>query len=130
MRDPILPSIERSAWLPADRETVWRHLTDGELLSIWFGGDASLRARPGGEIRVDQGAGPLRWGTVEVVVAARRLQWSWRAGDGDPSLVEIDLEDDDGGTRLVVTETLLEYEVIDLSPASDRIDRHRLSWLP
>lgn len=115
-----LPSIERSVWLPADREVVWRHLTEGSLLSTWFGGAAELRARPGGEVRFEEGDGPLRWGTVEAVVPGLRLQWSWRAGDGDPSLVQIELEDHDGGTRLTVTETLLEYEVVDLSPFGRR----------
>ena len=115
-----LPSIERSVWLPADRSTVWRHLTDGALLSIWFGGEARIRVRPGGEVRVEVEGQPVRWGTVEEVVPERRIQWSWRVGEGDPSLVEMDIHDDDAGVRLVVTETLLPYEIIDLSPSPGR----------
>jgi uncharacterized protein YndB with AHSA1/START domain len=111
MQDRELPRIERNVWLPAVPETVWAHLTEGDLLETWFGGEATITARPGGDIRLDPGAGPVRWGTVEVVEEGSTIQWSWRAGDGDPSLVVIGLEPEEDGTRLTVTETLLDYEM-------------------
>lgn len=111
MDDASLPGIEKSVWLPATPGRVWSHLTDGDLLETWFGGSASIVPRPGGRIELDAGDGPVRWGTVEVVDTERRIQWSWRTGDGDPSLVVIELEAEDDGTRLIVTETLLEYRM-------------------
>ena len=111
MHTDTLPGIERSMWLPATIDRVWEHLTDGALLGLWFGGRASVRARPGGRIELDVGEGLLRWGTVEDVVERQRLQWSWRTGDGDPSLVVIELLEEGDGVRLVVSETLLDYRV-------------------
>jgi uncharacterized protein YndB with AHSA1/START domain len=111
MDDAALPGIERSVWLPAGIDRVWEHITDGELLELWFGGKASITPRPGGRIELDAGDGPLRWGTVEDIVERSRIQWSWRTGDGDPSLVVIELLEEDDGVRLVVSETLLEYRM-------------------
>lgn len=115
-----LPGIERSVWLPAGLDRVWEHLTDGDLLELWFGGTATIAARPGGRIEIDTGDGPVRWGTVEQVVALERIQWSWRTGDGDPSLVIIEISEEDDGVRLVVSETLLEY----------RMEYHPVRWDP
>lgn len=53
----------------------------------------------------------MRWGTVEDLEEGRRIQWSWRTGDGDPSLVVIELASEDDGVRMIVTETLLEYRM-------------------
>lgn len=109
--DDALPGIERSVWLPTSLDRVWEHLTEGDLLELWFGGAATISPRPGGRIELDAGDGPIRWGTVEEVVDHTRIQWSWRTGDGDPSLVVIELDSEDDGVRLVVTETLLEYRM-------------------
>lgn len=111
MDDHSLPTIERSIWLPATLDRVWAHLTDGALLELWFGGSATIGPRRGGRIEIDDGEAPVRWGTVEDIVAFSRIQWSWRAGEGDPSLVVIELFEEDDGVRLVVRETLLEYRM-------------------
>lgn len=111
MEDGALPGIEKSIWLPADIARVWEHLTDGELLELWFGGTATIEARRGGRVEIDPGDGSMRWGTVEDLEEGRRIQWSWRTGDGDPSLVVIELASEDDGVRMIVTETLLEYRM-------------------
>jgi uncharacterized protein YndB with AHSA1/START domain len=125
MNGAALPGIERNVWLPTSIERVWDHLTDGDLLELWFGGRATITARPGGRIELDAGEGPLRWGTVEEVVERTRIQWSWRTGDGDPSLVIIELETEDDGVRLTVHESLLEYEM-EYHPV--RRDQHARWW--
>ncbi|MDX1450236.1 MAG: SRPBCC domain-containing protein [Acidimicrobiia bacterium] len=111
-----LPRIERNAWLPAEPVAVWKHLTDGSLLETWFGGSVTIAVRRGGRITFDPGSGPLRWGTVEDLTAPDHVQWTWRTDDGEPSLVRIELDPEDGGTRLTVTEELLRFRM-DLYPA-------------
>ena len=69
--------IERSVELPADPETVWEDLIDGD----WLGDDVDLDARPGGPVRVDGEQG-LRVGVVDEVATARRLSFWW-SGTGD-----------------------------------------------
>jgi len=128
MQERDLPRIERSVWLPADPATVWEHLTDGEMLGMWFDGDATITPRPGGDVRLDPGDGPMRWGTVEAVEDGAGIQWSWRAGDGDPSLVVIEIAPEDDGTRLSVTETLLDYEMSYYGPTYV-LPRSRLRWV-
>ncbi len=111
MEDGALPWVEKSIWLPTDVALVWEHLTKGELFELWFGGTATFEARRGGRVELDPGDGSLRSGTVEDLEVGRRIQWSWRTGDGDPSLVVIELAGEDDGVRMVVTETLLEYRM-------------------
>ena len=111
MEETALPRIEKSIWLPTEVALVWEHLTKGELLELWFGGTATIEARRGGRVELDAGDGSLRWGTVEDLEVGRRIQWSWRTGEGDPSLVVIELAAEDDGVRMVVTETLLEYRM-------------------
>ena len=109
-------AVERSVWLPADPETVWSHLADGDLVGDWMGGETSIEAKPGGSISLQPEDGPLVWGTVEVVEFGRHLQWSWRTDDGLPTEVGIVITPEDGGSRVTVTETLLPWRIDGLPP--------------
>jgi uncharacterized protein YndB with AHSA1/START domain len=104
-------SVERSVRLETTTEELWRHLTDGELLSEWMEGEVAIDPRPGRDITLTPESGPMVWGTVEEVVERRRLQWSWRTDEGLPTLVEIELTPGDDGTILTVRETLLPWQV-------------------
>ena len=123
---PILPAIERGLWLPAEPAAIWERLTDGKFLSTWFDAEVTIEPRPGGRIELTLDHGEVQWGTVEVVEAGRSLQWTWRTDDGEPSLVRIELASSDGGTRLTVTETLLEYEMTFHPQVDGTLD----SWIP
>ncbi len=116
MEEQPLPAVERTVWLPAAIDAVWRHLTDGSLAGTWFGGAFDIDARPGGRVSFDVGSGPLRWGTVEVIEAGACLQWSWRTDDGEPSLVVFRLQPHEDGTLLTIREVLLHYRM-DTYPA-------------
>ena len=104
-------SIERHIETASDPETVWRHLTEGELANVWMSGDVQIEARPGGDIRLRRDGDPDVWGTVEEALPAQRIQWSWRTDDGMPTLVEIELAPLEPGTRLTVRETLLPWRI-------------------
>ncbi len=109
-------AVERSITLPADPDSVWEHLTHGDLLGDWMEGEVEIDLRPGGSITMTPDRGPVVWGTVEEVISGRRLQWSWRTDEGLPTQVEIDLEPVEDGTALTVRETLLPWRITGLPP--------------
>lgn len=93
--------VKREIVLPSELDEVWSALTEPERLEEWFANDVELDPAPGG-------AGVFRWddgeerlAIVEEVVPRRRFAFTW-----DESHVAIELEEVDGGTRVVVTETL------------------------
>jgi uncharacterized protein YndB with AHSA1/START domain len=104
----IQDRIERQMTFPATREDVWAAITEPEQISKWFGTETELDLRPGG-------AGVFRWGelevrvTVEEVTPPSRFSYRWepsRTPSGGPTtLVEFDLEDIPGGTRLSLVES-------------------------
>jgi uncharacterized protein YndB with AHSA1/START domain len=102
-------SITRSVDLEAPAEDVWRALTDPDLLRDWLAADVDLDVRPGGGGTIAEPDGLVRRALVDEVVPARRLSMHWwpEDGSGPATAVRLDLEPIDGGTRLVVTETLL-----------------------
>jgi uncharacterized protein YndB with AHSA1/START domain len=104
-------SVERSVSLETTTDELWRHLTDGQLLSEWMEGDVVIDPRPGKHITLTPETGPVVWGTVEEVIEGHRLQWSWRTDEGLPTLVEIELTPDEDRTTLTVRETLLPWQV-------------------
>jgi uncharacterized protein YndB with AHSA1/START domain len=101
------PSVRREIVFPEPREDVWRALTESEHLEEWFANEVELDVRPGGSGTFRWGDGTVREATVEEVDPERRLGFRWRDADGEEqeTLVELTLEDDPDGTRLVVTET-------------------------
>jgi uncharacterized protein YndB with AHSA1/START domain len=102
-------SITRSVELAAQVDDVWEALTSPEQLSGWLDGDVEVDVRPGGEGVIVEPDGFVRSLRVEEVEPARRLalQWWPEDGSGPASTVEMDLQPTPGGTRLVVTETLV-----------------------
>lgn len=105
------PEIERTAEIDAPPEEVWDRVIDGDLAEEWMG--VRVEPRPGGAVTVP---GRETIGTVEEVDSGRSITWSWREPDGDPSQVSITLEPDGTGTRVTVTERLLEYRITGSPP--------------
>ena len=101
-------AVRRETVLDAARDAVWELVRDPAGLETWLCDEADLPAvEPGAEGVVREGA-ELRHVTVEEVDAGRRVALSWCAPDGDPSIVELTLDDEeDGRTRLVVVEVPL-----------------------
>ena len=69
-------SIERELILPAPRERVWTALTRPDQLSAWFGTQATIDLRPGGEVSIawDGSTGPrgAARGVIEAVEPPNR----------------------------------------------------------
>jgi len=102
--------ITRSVDLDASADDVWRALTEPALLGDWLDSVVELDVRPGGQGVFVEPDGAVRRARVDEVEPARRLALRWCPADGagPESTVELDLEPTDGGTRVVVTETLVE----------------------
>jgi uncharacterized protein YndB with AHSA1/START domain len=90
------PAVERELVVPESPEEVWRSLSEPE----WLGEDASIELHPAGEVRAGE-----RTGFVEEVDEPSRLVFWWGAEGEESTRVEIDLEEDDDGTRVLVVES-------------------------
>jgi uncharacterized protein YndB with AHSA1/START domain len=107
--------VERTVDLPAPVSTVWEAVTEEEQLAAWFDADVELDVRPGGRGVFRGNDGETRRAAVEVVEPERRLAFRWwPEGDaGSATRVEVELEEIDDGTRLVVIERPLVFATTD-----------------
>jgi uncharacterized protein YndB with AHSA1/START domain len=104
-------SIERELILPAPPERVWTALTRADQLSAWFGTEASVDLRPGGEVtfRWDGSTGPrgATRGVIETVEPPNRFAFRWQPSQDSvqTTRVEFTLEPHPDGTRLRLVES-------------------------
>ena len=98
--------VRREAVFEADRDEVWHALTDADRLADWFANEVELDLRPGGTGVFRWTDGSVRVAEVEAVEEGERFAFRWRDGaNGDEeSLVELVLDEVDGGTRVTVRE--------------------------
>lgn len=75
--------VTREVVVEAPAEEVWDALTDPDRLDEWFSEDGETR-----ELRIEE------------VEAGRRVAYTWEDGE-----VAIELEEVDGATRVLVTES-------------------------
>jgi uncharacterized protein YndB with AHSA1/START domain len=103
-----LGAVRRETVLDAPRDAVWELVAEPEGLATWLADDVDLdEVAPGAAGTVTE-SGMLRHVTIEEVQEGRRLALSWCAPDGEPSLVELTLDDDgDQRTRMVIVEVPL-----------------------
>lgn len=102
--------VTREVLLEAEPEVVWSALTDPEELSEWLAADVEIDVRPGGELTVTDtqagtGGEDERTGFVEEADEPRRLSFWWSRDGEDATRVELDLEEEAGGTLVRVTES-------------------------
>jgi uncharacterized protein YndB with AHSA1/START domain len=107
----IPDSIEREVILPVPPARVWAALTQPDQLGAWFGTQATVDLRPGGEVVFtwDGSTGPrgTNRGVIEVVEPARRLTFRWQPSPdtAQTTRVEFTLEPHPDGTRLRLVES-------------------------
>jgi uncharacterized protein YndB with AHSA1/START domain len=92
--------VTREVVLEAPVEEVWAALTEAELLEEWFANDVELELEPGGDGVFRWDDGEERHAVIEEVDPERRFAFTWEDGR-----VAIELEEVEGGTRVLVTET-------------------------
>jgi uncharacterized protein YndB with AHSA1/START domain len=106
--------LVRQVVIPVSPSELWDALTEPEEVAAWFGSQVEWDLRPGGRARFVTDDGTVRGGVVDDVRPSRRLSFRWwPEGDdqSDASQVSYDLEPDDDGTLLTVTEQPLPNEV-------------------
>ena len=101
-------AVRRETVLDAARDDVWALVAEPEGLATWLADEVDLDAiEPGARGTVTE-HGEERHVTIEEVDPGRRVALSWCAPGGEPSLVELtldDVEDDsERRTRMVVVE--------------------------
>ena len=102
-------TVERELAIDASPETVWEFLVDPEKLASWFGSQAWLDPRPGGQYRVDVIGGHIASGEFVELDPPRRLvhTFGWESEGGQEnsvppgaSTIEFELEPSGAGTLL------------------------------
>jgi uncharacterized protein YndB with AHSA1/START domain len=96
--------VRRERVLPVDRDTAWAALRHAGALATWLADEVELEIREGAEGTLRWRDGEERSAVVEEVLARRRIVLRWWEPGGEPSLVELTLDDVAGGTRLVIVE--------------------------
>jgi uncharacterized protein YndB with AHSA1/START domain len=96
--------VRRETILPVDRDAAWAALCDAGELATWLADDVELEIREGAEGTLRWRNGEERHAVIEEVEQRRRIALRWCEPGGEPSIVELTLDDVPGGTRLVVIE--------------------------
>ena len=102
--------IERTVEVAHPPVKVWAALTTAEGLGAWFGDQATIDLRPGGQARMSWTDGPTVDMRVERVEEPTVFGFTWQIyglPEDDPrrTYVEFTLEPVDTGTRLTVVES-------------------------
>jgi uncharacterized protein YndB with AHSA1/START domain len=102
--------IERTVEIAHSPDTVWAALTTAEGLGAWFGNDATIDLRPGGQAKMTWTDGPRADMRVERVEEPTVFGFTWHIyglPEDDPrrTYVEFTLEPVGAGTRLTVVES-------------------------
>jgi uncharacterized protein YndB with AHSA1/START domain len=121
MTETIRSEIE----IAAPPATVFAFLTDPEKIVRWMGSTATMEPHPGGIYLVNANDKYIARGQFTEVIPVHRLAYSfgWEGRDDMPpgsSLVEIDLEEMDGGTLVRFTHSGL--------PSAEERARHETGW--
>jgi uncharacterized protein YndB with AHSA1/START domain len=120
-------TVEQTLRIHARPETVWQFWIDPVRMCEWWGADAELDPRPGGECRVDLGAGAVMRGEFVEVVPFERIVFTfgWErtadAPDVPPgsSVVEVTLVADGDHTVLTLRHSGL---------GGAATEEHRAGW--
>jgi uncharacterized protein YndB with AHSA1/START domain len=102
-------AVERSVWIAAPRERVWRAITEAEQIMQWWGGDhweiGALEV--GGQIKFGEPS-DLMLATIAIVDPPHRFVIAWPPQEQYHSIAmftSYTLEEENGGTRVTVSET-------------------------
>jgi uncharacterized protein YndB with AHSA1/START domain len=102
--------IERTVEIAHSPDKVWTALTTAEGLGTWFGNEATIDLRPGGQAKMTWTDGPKADMRVERVEEPTVFGFTWHIyglPEDDPrrTYVEFTLEPVGDGTRLTVVES-------------------------
>ncbi len=106
-----MKSLTQTYDIHASVETVWQALTDPKIINEWGGGPAIMDGEEGTQFSL--WGGDVH-GKNTAVHTGKKLVQDWYGGDwGQPSIVEFELEGNDGRTLLTLTHTDIPAEEFD-----------------
>ncbi|RVD60917.1 SRPBCC domain-containing protein [Mesorhizobium sp. M2D.F.Ca.ET.185.01.1.1] len=117
MAEPLI--VRREVQIAAPPATVFAFLTDPDKIVRWMGTEATAEPNPGGLYLLNLGGRATARGQFTEVIPVHRLAYSfgWDGNDRTPpgsTLVEIDLVEEPGGTRVKLTHSgLADREICD-----------------
>ncbi len=129
--------IERNLFIDAPVDVVWAVLTESDHVSGWFGDEAEIDLRPGGEFTNKWDGEPgqhVEHGRIEKVDAPRHFSYHWfRDPDSGTreehsTLVEFTLNPEGDGTRLRVVESGFSKLDWPEDKQADDLEGHRTGW--
>ncbi len=102
-------SVERSIWIAAPREHVWRAVTESEQIRQWWGGDywEITDMEVGATIKFGD-PNDLMLATIAIVDPPREFSLQWPPQPQHHSIAiftAFRLDEENGGTRVTVTES-------------------------
>ena len=111
-------SLERTLFIRATPDTVFRFFTDSARWAAWWGAGSTIDGRPGGAISIRLPGGTEVTGEVLELIDPERLVFTYGFASGAPippggSRVTIQLEPRDGGTHLTLTHDFADAGVRD-----------------
>src|SRR4051794_23211847 len=86
-------AVRRETELDAPRDHVWSLVCNPEGLETWLADEVALDAVEPGAAGTVTEDGERRHVTIEEVEEGRRVALSWCADGGEPTLVELTLDD-------------------------------------
>jgi len=106
-------SLERTVFIRATRDTVFRFFTESARWASWWGDGSTIDPRPGGAVLIRLPGGASVTGEVLELNPPERIVFTYGFASGAPippggSRVTIRLEPQDDGTRLTLTHEFAE----------------------
>ena len=99
-------TIDRTIFIRAPRETVFRYFTDSGRFAAWWGAGSQIDPRPGGKVRIRYPNAVVASGEIEEIDPPSRVVFTYGyEGEAQPiapggSRVTIRLESSPGGTSV------------------------------
>ena len=132
-----LTKIERSVFIRAPRSRVWRAIANVEEFASWFNVKAAGSFTPGATVQMrclHPGYDHIEFSvTIESINPEQSLAWRWHPGseqppaDEEPTRVEFQLADEEGGTRVTVIES--GFDRISLARRAKAYEENTQGWI-
>jgi uncharacterized protein YndB with AHSA1/START domain len=116
-------TVQRSIWINAPRERVWRAVTEPAQIAAWFAPGTTFSFN-GNIISIRMGDADVEVAIIEVLDPPRQI--TTRSLPDRALTTTYTLEEENGGTRFTVTEA--GYEALPPDARADRFEQDGVGW--
>lgn len=99
-------TVEFERWIDAAIDAVWEAISTADGLGAWLA-PAKVDLAPDGEVNLDFGEDGLAGGAIIELIPGQTLEYNWGFPGEPDSILRIELEEHEGGTRLRLNHRLL-----------------------